>query len=221
MNAKFIRNVLLKACSSFVLFNLVWALFNPSGLGKISLYNSLFKGRERLPFGENPAESYNLSLYNLDAMLPSHKLNAGTKPADEFRVIVIGDSSAWGTLSAPRGDSGRHAGQALLSTSDGRTVRVYNLGYPTLSLTKDLMILEAIKPYQPDLILWLVTLESFRESDQLESPIVANNLDRVKHLIDTYGPDLQLPEDRQTFWQRTIIGQRRAWLTSSVCRLTE
>lgn len=209
MSAKFLRNVLLKAFGLFILFNLLWALLNPSGLGKISLYNVLFKGRERLPFGENPAESYNLSLYDLDAMLASHRINAGMKPADEFRVFVIGDSSVWGTLLRPEETLAGLLDARQLATPDGRTVRVYNLGYPTLSLTKDLMVLEALKGYEPDLILWLVTLESFRESVQLESPIVANNLDRVHFLVTEYHVPLVLPDGKETFWQRTIIGRRR------------
>jgi hypothetical protein len=210
MSVKFLRNVLLKAFGLFILFNLVWALLNPSGLGKISLYNVLFKGRERLPFGENPAESYNLSLYDLDAMLASHRINAGVKPANEFRVFIIGDSSVWGTLLRPEETlAGLLDGQRVAAPG-ARTVRVYNLGYPTLSLTKDLMVLDALKVYEPDLILWLVTLESFRESVQLESPIVANNLDRVQFLVTEYNVPLVLPDGKQNFWQRTIIGQRRS-----------
>ncbi len=210
MNAKFLRNVLVKGLLLFAALNLLWALWQPAGIGKLSLYNHLFKGRERLPFGENPAESYNLSLYNLDAMLASHKLTAGAKPADEFRVIVIGDSSVWGTLLRPQETLAGLLDARNLAAADGRTVRVYNLGYPTLSLTKDLMILDALRPYQPDLILWLVTLESFRESEQLLSPIVANNLPRVQQLMAQYEVALALPQAQQAFWQRTLIGQRRA-----------
>lgn len=210
MTGKFLRNVFLKALALFILFNLLWAAFNPSGLGKFSLYNTLFKGRERMPFGENPAESYNLSLYDLDAMLASHKLSAGAKPADEFRVIVIGDSSVWGTLLRPQETlAGLLDGQQL-AAADGRLVRVYNLGYPTLSLTKDLMILDALKPFQPDLILWLVTLESTRDSAQLTSPIVANNFERVQKLVAEADVPLTLPQSKQTIWQHTLIGQRRA-----------
>ena len=210
MTGKFLRNVLLKALVLFLLFNLLWAAFNPTSLGKLSLYNILFDGRERLPFGENPAESYNLSLYDLDAMLASHKLSAGAKPADEFRVIVIGDSSVWGTLLRPQETlAGLLDGQHL-TAADGRSVRVYNLGYPTLSLTKDLMILDALKPYQPDLILWLVTLESTRDSAQLTSPIVANNLERVQKLVTEYKVPLTLPESKNSIWQHTLVGQRRA-----------
>src|SRR5512136_2298223 len=96
---RFLGGVLIKAALLFVLLNLLFALLYPMGwLGKISFYNILFPGRERLPFGENPAQAYNLSLYNLDAMLASLRLNATPRAANEYRLLVIGDSSVWGTL---------------------------------------------------------------------------------------------------------------------------
>ena len=70
-------------------------------VGKLSLYNRLWPGRIRLPFGENAQEAYNLSLYDLEAMFASHEINAGDKPENEFRVILIGDSATWGTLLDP------------------------------------------------------------------------------------------------------------------------
>jgi hypothetical protein len=210
MNTKTLRNILLKAFTLFVLFNLAWTLVNPASLGRISLYNLLLKGRERLPFGENSAESYNLSLYNLDAMLASHKISAGPKPADEFRVIVIGDSSVWGTLLKPEQTLAGQLSALGLQTADGKTVRVYNLGYPTLSLVKDLMVLEKAMAYAPDLILWPVTLESFPRGRQLESPIVANNLEQVKSLAAVYALDLPIPDGQASFWEKSILGQRRA-----------
>jgi len=51
-----------------------------------------------------------------------------------------------------------------METVSGKQARVYNLGYPTMSLTKDLLILSRALHYQPDLIIWLVTLESFPAS---------------------------------------------------------
>jgi hypothetical protein len=80
MDTRFIRNVLIKALALFVAANLVWVAWNPTGLlGRISAYNLLFPGRQRFPFGENPAKSYNLSLYSLPAMFASLQVNAAAR----------------------------------------------------------------------------------------------------------------------------------------------
>lgn len=207
---RFLRNVLLKGLALFAVFNLVWAAFSPAGLGRISAYNLLFRGRERLPFGEDPARAYNFSLYNLDAMFSSLRLAGSPKPAAEFRVLVIGDSATWGTLLRPEETLAGQLDALHLKTSDGRTVRAYNLGYPTLSLVKDLMILDRAKRFEPDLILWPLTLESFPRGRQLDSPIVANNPAVVADLIQRFNLNLPLPADATNFWSRTLIGQRRA-----------
>lgn len=207
IDKRFIRNVLLKGLGLFLIFNFVWALL-PFHPGTVSLYNVLFKGRERFPFGENPTESYNLSLYDVDAMFASLRLDGAEKPASEFRVFVLGDSSAWGTLLKPEVTLAGQLDDLVLSLC-GRNVRVYNLGYPTLSLTKDVMILQQAMRYHPDLIIWPVTLESMPRSRQLESPIVANNLSRVRPLVQEYNLNLKESEDSNDFWSRTFIGQRR------------
>lgn len=195
-----------------MLFDLVMAGVNPAGLGKISLYNRLLAGRLRFPFGENPAQSYNLSLFNLDAMFASHVISAGAKPLNEYRVLVIGDSSAWGTLLRPEQTLAGNLDAAGL-TICGKKVRVYNLGYPTISLTKDLMVLDYAMRYQPDMLIWPLTLEAFPLDKQLTSPIVSNNSGIVDDLLSKYN----LPFDRNdpafvrsTFWDRTLIGERRA-----------
>ena len=98
-------------------------------------------------------------------------------------------------------------------TRDERKVRFYNLGYPTLSLFKDLMVMERAMTYQPDMVLWLVTLDSFPMEKQLVSPIVANNPWEAQMLIGKYGLQFEDIEDElivPDFWQRTLIGQRRA-----------
>ncbi len=202
-------NALWKGVILFLLANLLFAGLQPGGLSRVSVYHSVFPGRARLPFGENIQRSYNLSLYDLDAMFASLALRP-EKPADEFRVLVVGDSSVWGTLL--RNDE-TLPGQldALGLTCGGRQVRVYNLGYPTMSLTKDLMLIERAAAYQPDLILWPVTLQSFPRETQLESPIAANNRAEIIRLAKKYGLALDtagLP--KAGFWERTILGQRRA-----------
>ncbi len=97
MGWRFLLRVIVKAAILFVLANLIFALLDPlETLGRnVSLYNVVLPGRERLPYGENPAESYNLNLYNVPALFAAHEI-ARAKPADEYRVLLIGDSSTWG-----------------------------------------------------------------------------------------------------------------------------
>jgi hypothetical protein len=208
---RFLRNVLLKGLALFLVLDLAFAA-QPAGLGKYSLYNHLFAGRLRFPFGEDSAQSYNLSLFDLDAMFASHVIAAAPKPADEYRVIVVGDSSTWGTLLRPEQTLAGQLDLAGMTTCDGRTLRVYNLGYPTISLTKDLLVLDYALRYDPDLIIWGLTLEAFPVEKQLTSPIVANNAARMDDLIARYNLSFD-PHDpalvRPTLWDRTIIGQRR------------
>ena len=211
---KFLRNVLLKGLLLFLILNFALA-FIPQGstVGKLSLYNILWPGRVRLPFGEKPQEAYNLSLYDLEAMFASHEINAGAKPADEFRVILIGDSATWGTLLQPGDTLSGLIDQAGLADAAGKAVRAYNLAYPSMSITKDLMILEKALQYEPDLIVWPVTLQSFPRTIQIETPLVANNPERVRPLIENLGLNLDVDDPQfidSTFFDRTLIGRRRA-----------
>jgi hypothetical protein len=118
----------------------------------------------------------------------------------------------WGTLLT---NEQTLAGQLNTNriTACGKTVHAYNLGYPTISLTKDLMTLDQAKTYQPDLVIWLTTLEAFPNDKQLSSPIVANNVQRVQHLVTKYhllmnpnAPELVHPSK----WNQTFVSQRRA-----------
>ena len=203
--------LLLKAIVLFALINAMFPVFQNVPVGRLSFYNSVFPGRERFPFGET-RESYNLSLFDLDAMFASHVLAGTEKPAEEYRVLLIGDSSVWGTLLRPEQTlAGQLNGNTI--TACDKTVRAYNLGYPTISLTKDLMILDQARHYQPDLVIWLTTLEAFPNDKQLTSPIVSNNPVRIKELITNY----QLPLDpndpalvNQSTWEQTLVGKRRA-----------
>ncbi|RJP49337.1 MAG: hypothetical protein C4583_12720 [Anaerolineaceae bacterium] len=211
MNESFnLFRALLKGLAIYLLIVLLFTLPLPN-LGGLSAYNSLFPGRPRLPFGENPAEAYNFSLYNLDAMFASHEIAAGPKPADEFRVLVIGDSSVWGTLLRPEETL---SGQlnASAPTYCGKQARFYNLGYPTITVTKDVMMIDYAARYQPDQIIWLTSLEAFPLDKQLDTPLVANNAETIDALIEKYDLPLD-PNDasliRPDFWDRTLIGQRR------------
>lgn len=200
--------LLLKTLLLFTAFNFLFAAVPPAALGRLSLYNTLFPGRPRLPYGDQPALSYNVSLLNLDAMFASHKISRGPKPADEYRVILIGDSSVWGFLLTPDQTLDAYLNAANL-TLNSKTVRAYNLGYPTLSLTKDLLILQHALIYDPDLILWLTTLEAFPYTKQLASPLVENNPEVTQNLVSAFNLPSSLIPPPSSFLDRTLFGQRR------------
>jgi hypothetical protein len=208
------RKVVLKALLLLLIANLLFAALDPlPWLARISAYNLIIPGRHRLPYGENPELAYNLSLFQLEAMFASHELSAGHKPEDEYRVLLIGDSSVWGFLLTAEQTATAYLNQAAYTTEDGRTVRAYNLGYPVMSLLKDVAILDWAMAYQPDMIVWLVTLESFPHDKQLASPLIQHNPEIAQTLIEAHDLDLdpQHPDlVRLSFWERTIIGQRRA-----------
>ncbi|NPV76016.1 MAG: hypothetical protein HPY59_06515 [Anaerolineae bacterium] len=209
---RFLGRVVLKAAALFVLFNAAFAAGDlPSVLSQISGYNYIFPGRSRFPFGENQQKAYNLSLNNLNAMFASHEFLDKRNGDSEYRVILLGDSSVWGTLLTPDQTLSGQLNEMRLRYCDGREMRFYNLGYPTLSLTKDVMILAEAMKYKPDMVIWLVTLESFVRQNQVESPLVANNLDRVRELSHRFQLEIDTPLilTESNFIDRTIIGRRR------------
>ncbi len=209
----FVIRVILKALGLFVILNVLYALLDPLPvLGRVSIYNTIVPGRERLPFGEAPDKAYNLSLYSIEAMFASHEV-AMPKAADEYRVFVMGDSSVWGYLLEPKDTLSSYLNQMGIAAPDGKEMRFYNLGHPTISQAKDLLLLSYAMDYEPDLIIWLTTLEAAPSSKQVFSPLVQNNPERMRELIDTY--DLNIDPNAPSFvdrtaWDRTIIGERRA-----------
>jgi hypothetical protein len=208
----FLLRVLLKTALLFAACNLIFAVaVTPESYGRLSLYNHLWPGRERLPYGENPAESYNLSLNNVPAMFASHRL-AQPKTEGEFRVLLLGDSAVWGWLLPNEDTLAGQLNQLGLRSADGRSLVFYNLGYPILSLSKDLLLLDEAMAYQPDLILWLVTLDSLAPAQQVNHPLLWHNAPRTRALIQAYHLPLDAADGRfvtPTFWQRTLVGQRQ------------
>ena len=212
LNWGYLLRVIIKAALFILLLNILFAALSPlERFGRLSLYNTLFPGRERLPYGENSQESYNLSLYNIPAMLAAHIVDR-PKAEDEFRVFIIGDSASWGWLLDNDATFAAYLNQAGLVTNEGKRVVAYNLGYPVMSLTKDLMFLDAVMSFEPNLIIWPLTLESFPREKQLFSPIVQNNPQRIRPLIVDHDLLLDPADSRFVdpgFLESTIVGQRR------------
>ncbi len=213
-NVRFYADVLLRTLVLLIVFNLFYAALTPGPLlARISAYNSLFPGRTRLPYGENPEREYNMSLSSLEAMFASHEISGKPKSPSEFRVLMIGDSSIWGFLLPPGKTLAAYINEAQVVLPDGRAVHAYNLGYPVMSLAKDLLILNEAMAYEPDLIIWPVTLESFPEDKQLSHPLLQQNPAKVQALSDKYSIDfgMQSPEQIEaSFWNDSIIGSRRS-----------
>ncbi len=208
---RFFVRVFVKTSILFVLANLVFAMADPLPLiGRLSIYNWLVPGRDRLPYWESN-ESYNLGMNSLEAMFSSHKVSQ-QKGQDEYRVIVVGDSSVWGILLDNSVTLTGNLNRAQIKIGD-KSLVAYNIGHPVMSIIKDLMLLEYALQYQPDLVVWPVTLEAMPYPKQLEAPLAQNNPERIRSLIDRFGLKLDVHDSRFVdldFWGRTIVGQRRA-----------
>lgn len=210
--------VMVKAAVLFAILNVIFAILYPiEALGRLSLYNVILPGRERLPYGENPTLWQNVSLYNIPAMFASHEISR-PKADDEYRVLLMGDSATWGWLLTNENTLAGQLNALDAQSADGRRLEFYNLGYPIMSLTKDLMLLDYAMQYKPDMVVWLITLESFPRDKQVFPPIVQNNAGRVRELIKTHNLNLD-PNDRRfvqpDFVGKTIVGSRRVladWL---------
>jgi hypothetical protein len=202
---------MIKSLILLIIINFSLVYIQPSQIGNISLYNSVLAGRERLPFGEDSEHSYNVSIFNLNAMFASHVINGTQKKPDEYRVLVLGDSSVWGILLHPDETLSGIINESHLSQC-GLKIKAYNIAYPTISITKDLILLDYAMRYRPDLIIWPITLEAFPSDKQLSSPIVANNATLMKELIRTYNLPLNFSDpafDKQSLFDKTLLGQRR------------
>ncbi len=205
--------LLIKILILFGVFNALYFVAQPvNALNSITVYNWLVPGRPRLPFGEYPSESYNISVLSLDQMLASHEL-ARPKTPDEYRVVMLGDSSIWGYLLQPDQTQAACLNNLNLTTAAGRKVHVYNLGYPKLTVMKDFLILRHALAYKPDLIIWSTTLASLYPSDQLDFEVATAQYDELAAMVNQYHFKLYQwplpPEKTPTWLGHTFFGQRQ------------
>ena len=186
--------------------NLLFVFFQNIPYGNVSLYNFLFTGRQRLPFGESSEKSFNLTMSNIDAMVSSHI--AAKKNDNEYRIFVFGDSSIWGILQKPQETLTGILNNQMNSRCRGKDIVFYNFGYPSLSVLKDLLIIERVKMLDPDLIIWAVTLESMLSDVQMDTPLVANNPQKINQILASYELN-QIFSPSAKILAHTIVHERR------------
>lgn len=201
--------LIVKALILFLLANFLFAVFNPP-VGKLSIFNRLIPGRlrfnaDRQSVGQ-PASGA-LVFEDLDAMFASHQISNGPKPPTEYRVILLGDSAVWGFEIPPQEILSEKINRLDLQTCDGRQIRTYDLAYPLPSNTRDLVTLEKALDFQPDLVIWLVTLKTF-DSTTAEKALLIPQSERILALIDRYRIKVDAEKflRPQSFWDKTIIG---------------
>jgi hypothetical protein len=180
----------------------------------MAAYNILTPGRERPPFLDEADPAYNVSLLSIDQLAASTTLGRPKAP-DEFRVVLVGDSFTWGYLLRPEQSLAACFNRLNATTPDGRRLVAYNLGYPKLTATKDLLFLRRALRYDADLIIWQFTLASLYPADQLDHLIVGAHYDEVNALAAAYAIDYSQNPPGNPYFEppglldRTFFGQRR------------
>lgn len=220
-NWVFVRRVLIKTALLVVVVNMLYMLLNPLPyLSRLTLYNSLFAGRERLPFSELNPDAYSVPLHRLEGLMASHVISDTPKAPDEFRVVVLGDSGVWGWRLRPDETMTACLTDAYIQLSDGRVIHAYNLAYPYPAVLKDALILQQALAFEPDVVLWFITLKALYEEEQTWHPLVQNNRDLAQGFVEDYTVNLDLsslfPEPPNRLGElidlirdRSILGQRR------------
>ncbi len=205
--------VLLKAIFLFVIVNMVFALMNPP-VGKLTLYNHIIPGRLRFPYEKEPSfysVGHNAPIYeDFDAMFGAHVISK-RKSANEFRLILLGDSATWGVSVSASEMLSEQINRLHIKTCDGRVVHAYNLGYPLSFLTRDLLILDKAMQYKPDMVFWLITLSTL-EPKTAETYFILPHSQQYLRLANTYGIKgsyFSQPIQETSFWEKTILGQRK------------
>ncbi len=206
--------VALKALILFALVNVVYAALDPlDALGRVSIYNWLVPGLERISVNYRVAGNVDAvsATSNISALVAAHQVNT-PKPADEFRVIMLGDSAT--RASRIRYTNAVHSvlNTTKLTTQRGQHIVSYNLAYPHPSLLKDFLLLEEAlqQGAQPDAVIWAITLNSALPERQLTHPLVDDNLSVVYDWLEiATGESLPPAAADSPLWENTLMAQSR------------
>jgi hypothetical protein len=186
------KGVFLKAFLFFLLFEYIIVAF-PVSTSAANAYGLLGIRRERLPLSTVPPTDDALDVGSLDAMFAAHVISE-PKGENEFRVIVLGDSTIWGLQWTPEdvlpgqlNRLGLHCG--------GKDMRFYNLSFPRSSATKDIMLLDRAVQLEPDAIVWMITWYTLMPKTRVDHWIVEQNPEDFRRLARRFD---FLPRDYET-----------------------
>ncbi|MFC1959355.1 hypothetical protein ACFLYO_01465 [Chloroflexota bacterium] len=209
--ARFVLRVAAKTLALLVVFNLLFALLFTDDMAGLSLYNWLVPGRPRFPTNMAEAEAYTVNTNSLPAFFAAHELRQ-SKPEDEFRVLLLGDSGIWGWHLHPEDTLAAQLTALGLTTDDGRQVQVYNLAGPIPAVDRDILVMDYAQRYDPDLIIWPITKYTLRETET--HPLLRENAAEMQALLAGLGSDmtaydLQLhSSDNPTVLDQTIFANQ-------------
>lgn len=211
-------SLILKTLLLFILFNLLYAVIDPPLDQYILLDRRSSPGSERFPQLWIPEETTDGTIFlgrqfisNMPFLFGSHEVSSPARRPGEYRIFIFGDSSVWGTLLSNAETLSGQINALKLEACGGRPVVAYNLGYPSNSATKDLILMEAAQKYEPDLSIWLFSLLAFTELRQ-HVPFVIDNPQAVSMLVEKYGLAHQVSSPSRpssSLLDRTIIGRRQ------------
>lgn len=130
---------------------------------------------------------YSDTVTNLDVLFASHIIANRPKAANEYRVVLIGDSGTWEDYMPSSETLAGRINAAGLQTCNSRTVKVYNMALRATSLVKDLVFIDKVMEYEPDLVLWFLTLNTFRPESQLSGKnFLPKNRVYIQNLSNRY-----------------------------------
>ena len=209
--------VILGGALLFLAANLVFALINPP-VASLTLINKVLPGFRRFPIPRTTQEKDGVSttsgefIANLDILLSSHRISAKEKPKDEYRIVLVGDSTVWASALELNQTLTEQINQAQLVSCDGRRMVAYNLGYPGVSAIKDLIIFsETAGNHHPDLVVWFFSLTTLVPERTRDIGFSMVNHDRLRAIEQASGYDFgsgkHIPA-KTYFMDRTLYGRR-------------
>lgn len=204
--------IAVKAMALFMIVNVIYIALNPlPALSQVSVHNTLIPGRLRVQSAAGDDVGYGRGTTNIDLMLAAHEITGAHKADDEFRVLIMGDSSAWGYLLDDTETIAENINRQRLITVGGQRVRVFNMAMPGMYATKDLLLMQRVNKFKPDLVVWFVNLENFRRVAQKENFFVCSNMAQLRPVLERYNVgDLDCPyEPSDSLMRRSLVGQRR------------